>query len=388
MINAFDRVIERRAGDSVKWQRYGSEVLPLWVADMDFAAPEPVLQALSARVEHGVFGYGIPPTGLVEAICERLQNRYAWEVTPDQILFLPGLVCGLNLVCRAIGQRGDGVLVQTPVYPPFLSAPRNQERSLEIAPLAFSQCEERGYYEPDYAAIEAAITARTRLLMLCHPHNPVGRIFTERELIRFAELSDRHDLIICSDEIHCDLVLEGRHRPLATVAPEIAQRCITLMAPSKTFNLAGLGVSFAVVQESALLRRLQAAAEGIVAHVNVLGFHAALAAYTQCDAWLQELLPYLRANRDYLAAFLAQHLPQIGMTSPEATYLAWLDCRQAGIAGDAHRFFIKNAKVAFNDGATFGPGGEGFVRLNFGCSRAILVQAVERMRAAFAEQGA
>jgi len=385
MINVFDRIIERRSSDSVKWQRYGSEVLPLWVADMDFASPEPVLQALQERTAHGVFGYGNPPVGLVEAICARLWQHYAWRVTPDQILFLPGLVCGLNLVCRAIGQPGDGVLVQTPVYPPFLTAPRNQDRQLQIAPLAFNQRGEQGYYEPDYAAIEAATNARTRLLMLCHPHNPVGRIFSEQELVQFAELSHRHDLIICSDEIHCDLVLEGQHRPLATVAPEIAQRCITLMAPSKTFNLAGLGMSFAIIQSPSLLKQVQAAAEGIVAHVNVLGFHAALAAYSECDDWLQALLSYLRANRDYLATFLAQHLPGISMIPPEATYLAWLDCRQAGIEGDPHRFFIKKAKVAFNDGVTFGQGGEGFVRLNFGCPRSTLVQALERMHAAFSE---
>ncbi|MEE4379252.1 MAG: PatB family C-S lyase [Candidatus Competibacteraceae bacterium] len=385
MINVFDRIIERRSSDSIKWQRYGSEVLPLWVADMDFASPEPVLQALQERIAHGVFGYGNPPAGLVEAICERLWQHYAWRVTPDQLLFLPGLVCGLNLVCRAIGQPGDGVLVQTPVYPPFLSAPRNQDRQLQIAPLAFSQRSGQGYYEPDYAAIEAAITARTRLLMLCHPHNPVGRIFSEQELVQFAELSHRHDLIICSDEIHCDLVLEGRHRPLATVDPNVAQRSITLMAPSKTFNLAGLGMSFAIIQNPSLLKQVQAAAEGIVAHVNVLGFHAALAAYTECDDWLQALLSYLRANRDYLATFVAQHLPGISMTSPEATYLAWLDCRQAVIEGDPHRFFIQKAKVAFNDGVTFGPGGEGFVRLNFGCPRAVLVQALERMHAAVSE---
>ncbi|NJN47984.1 MAG: putative C-S lyase [Candidatus Competibacteraceae bacterium] len=388
MINAFDRLIERRSGDSVKWQRYGPEVLPLWVADMDFAAPEPVLKILHERIAHGIFGYGNPPAGLVETICERLWQHYAWRVTPDQILFLPGLVCGLNLVCRAIGQPGDGVLVQTPVYPPFLSAPTNQDRYLQIAPLAFNQRGAQNAYEPDYAAIEAAINARTRLLLLCHPHNPVGRIFTEQELIQFAELSRRHDLILCSDEIHCDLVLEGRHRPLATVDSDVAQRCITLMAPSKTFNLAGLGMSFAIVQNAALLGRLQTAAEGIVAHVNVLGFHAALAAYSECDDWLQALLSYLRANRDYLATFLAQHLPGICMTPPEATYLAWLDCRQAGIEGDPHRFFIKQAKVAFNDGATFGLGGEGFVRLNFGCPRSVLAQALERMHAAFSEYSA
>lgn len=382
MFDEFDRRIERRGSDSIKWQRYGADVLPLWVADMDFATPPPVLRALHERLEHGVLGYGATPEGLAEMLCERMQQRYQWTVTPDQLIFLPGLVCGLNLVCRAVGQAGDGVLVQTPVYPPFLSAPIHQGRELHSAPLAASLRGDYWRYEPDYSALEQAITARTRLFLLCHPHNPVGRIFTPKELERLAELCIRHDLVICSDEIHCDLVLEGRHRPTASLAPEIAQRCITLMAPSKTFNLAGLAVSFAVVQNPHLHRLVTAAAEGIVAHVNILGFAAMMAAYTQCADWLQTLLAYLRANRDYLLTYCARRLPAIRLTWPEATYLGWLDCRAAGIEGDIHRFFLERAGVAFNEGPSFGPGGEGFVRLNFGCPRATLNEALERMHRA------
>jgi cystathionine beta-lyase len=379
----FDQVPERRGSDSVKWGRYGTEVLPLWVADMDFAAPEPILRALQERLAQGVFGYGMIPPRLAEVICERLLRRYQWPVTPADIVFLPGLVCGLNVVCRAVGEPGDGVLVQTPVYPPFLSAPGAQQRHLQTAQLALSRRGDWLYYEPDADALTAAITERTRLFILCHPHNPAGRVYTVAELNRLAELCARHELIICSDEIHGDLLLDGRpHRPLAALAPEIASRCITLMAPSKTFNIAGLGVSFAIVQEPALRQRFKAAATGIVPPVNVLGFTAALAAYQECDDWLIALLSYLTANRDYLVAYVQQHLPGLRTTCPEATYLAWLDCRQAGIPGNPQRFFLDRAGVALNDGATFGPGGEGFVRLNFGCPRSLLVEGLKRIRRA------
>jgi cystathionine beta-lyase len=379
----FDQVLERRGSDSVKWGHYGPDVLPMWVADMDFVSPEPILKALQERVAHGVFGYGMIPSSLAEVICERLWCLYQWSVTPKQLLFLPGLVCGLNVVCRAIGQPGDGVLVQTPVYPPFLAAPPAQNRRLQTVELAFSQYGDRLYYEPDYDALAAAITQDTRLFILCHPHNPVGRLYNTVELGRLAELCDRHELLICSDEVHCELLLDGQaHRPLASLAPEIASRCITLMAPTKTFNLAGLGISFAIIQNSTLRQRLKAAAAGMVPQVNVLGFTAALAAYRECDAWLSALLSYLTANRNYLLAFVRQYLPGVLTPCPEATYLAWLDCRQAGIPGNPQQFFLDRAKVAFNDGATFGLGGEGFVRLNFGCPRALLVEGLERVRRA------
>ena len=381
----FDRIIERRASDSVKWNRYGAEVLPLWVADMDFVSPEPLLQALHERIAHGVFGYGSPPLELADVICERLAQRYQWQVTPDQILFLPGLVSGLNVVCRAVGQPGDEVLVQTPVYPPFQSAPSHQGRRLKSVELALSRQGEHLRYAIDYPAFEAAMTKRTSLFMLCHPHNPVGRVFTTDELARLAGIVENHNLTICSDEIHCDLLLDGGpHQPLASLSPDIANRCITLMAPSKTFNIAGLGASFAIVQNPSLLKQVKAAAEGMVPSVNVLGFVAALAAYRHCDDWLQALLGYLRVNRDYLIDYVTRQLPGIRTTCPEATYLAWLDCREANIGANPHRFFIDNARVALNDGVTFGPGGEGFVRLNFGCPRPILMQALERMKLALA----
>ncbi|MFO1429061.1 MAG: PatB family C-S lyase [Candidatus Competibacteraceae bacterium] len=384
----FDTVPDRRDSDSVKWQRYGPEVLPLWVADMDFPSPEPIIEALQQRVAHGVFGYGVIPQELPTLLCERLLHRYRWTVEPEQIVFLPGLVSGLNVVCRAVGESGDGVLVQTPVYPPFLTAATTQDRRLQTAELAAGHRGEWLYYEPDYDTLAAAVTTRTRLFILCHPHNPVGRVYTRTELAQLAEFCLRHKLVICSDEIHCDLLLGSqRHQPLATLDPAVAKHCITLMAPSKTFNIAGLGISFAIIQDAVLRRRFKAAMASIVPHINILGFTAALAAYRDCEAWLTALLGYLTANRDYLLAFVQRHLPGIRTTRPEATYLAWLDCRQAKIPGNPHVFLLEHAKVACNDGATFGPGGEGFIRLNFGCPRSFLTEGLERIRATLAQAG-
>lgn len=379
----FDQPIERRGTDSYKWNDYGPDVLPLWVADMDFASPEPVIRALQERVAHGVFGYGRPTQELYEVICERMHRLYQWTVIPDQLLFLPGLVTGLNVVSRAIGQPGDGVLVQTPVYPPFLKAPVNHDRALDVAELAFSRDGQVLRYEVDYAGFEAAITPQTRLFILCNPHNPVGRSYTHEELAQMAEICLRHNLVICSDEIHCDLLLDNvRHIPVATLSPEIADRCITLIAPSKTFNIAGLKCSVAIVSNPDLRRRLALVSETMGLRVNILGYTAALAAYRNGADWLAELLPYLTANRDFLVNYVREHLPSLRTTMPEATYLAWFDCRETGIEGDPFNFFLKQARVALNDGSHFGQGGEGFVRLNFGCTRATLAEALERMRVA------
>lgn len=378
----FDRLPSRHNTDSLKWHRYGN-VLPLWVADMDFPAPEWILATLHQRIAHGIFGYGAPPDALTETLCARMADRYDWTVTPEQIVYLPGLVCGLNVVCRAIGEPGDEVLVQTPVYPPFLAAPGYQERRLMTVELTAELRNGRLYYTFDDTAFAAAISPRTRLFILCHPHNPVGRAFNQNELARLAAFCERHDLTVCSDEIHCDLLLDGRrHTPFATLNPDTARRCITLMAPSKTFNIPGLGASFAIIQNSELRHRFKQALRGIVPDVNILGLVAAQAAYQHGGDWLQELLLYLAANRDYTADFVSRYLPGMRMTIPEATYLAWLDCREMGIPGNPHEFFLQQAGVALNDGATFGPGGAGFVRLNFGCSRALLAEGLERMRAA------
>jgi len=378
----FDQIIDRHHTESVKWRRYGEDVLPLWVADMDFAAPEPVIRALEERVAHGIFGYGRPPDGLCEVIQERLARLYGWCVETDEIFFIPGVVTGFNLACHAVGAPGDEVLVEAPVYPPMLAAPGNGGRTCKVVPLV----EGRERYEHDFDAFEQAITERTSLFLLCNPHNPVGRVFETAELERLAEICLRHDIVICSDDIHCDIVYQGhRHIPIASLAPEIAARTITFFAPSKTYNIAGLSCSVGVAQDSDLRARLKRIGAGLVPHVNVLGYTAGLAAYRDGQAWLDGLLTYLEANRDYLLKYIATHVPSIKCKQPEGTFLAWLDCREASIPGSPYQFLLEHARVALNDGTPFGVGGEGFVRLNFGCPRATLIEALERMRAALEE---
>jgi cystathionine beta-lyase len=382
----FDLVIDRRCTDSDKWCRYDEDVMPLWVADMDFAAPEPVVRALQERVAHGIFGYGVQPDGLCEVLQERLARLYGWRVETDEILFLPGVVTGFNLACRAIGAPGDEVLVEAPVYPPMLTAPGHAGRTCKVVPLT----EGRERYAHDFDALEQAITERSlparSLFLLCNPHNPVGRVFETSELERLAEVCLRNGVAICSDEIHCDLVYGGhRHVPIASLAPEVGAQTITLFAPSKTYNIAGLSCSVGVVQNPDLRAKLEQVGAGLVRRVNVLGFTAALAAYRDGQAWLDALLAYLEGNRDFMLRYIATHMPGIKCQRPEGTYLAWLDCREASIPGDPQQFFLERARVALNDGATFGAGGEGFVRLNFGCPRATLAEALERMRAALEE---
>jgi cystathionine beta-lyase len=377
----FDQTIDRKNTGSAKWDYYGDGVLPMWVADMDFASPQPVLDALHQRIDHGVFGYGWQPTELSNAICERMQRLYNWAVTPDDLIYLPGLVCGTNLTCRATGQPGASVLVQTPVYPPFLTAPGNHGMELVTDELVLSGNGKTIGYEIDFDAFEAAIKPNTRLFILCNPHNPIGRGYTRDEQLQMAEICARHNVVICSDEIHSDLLLDGtRHTPMATLSPEIAQNTITLLAPSKTFNVPGLGCSVAIVQNKTLRKQVEKAAAGIVPHVNVLGYVAAQAAYQHGQSWLDALLDYLSANRDFVVQFVAEQLPGVRTTAPDSTYLAWLDCREAGIKSNPYRFFLKHANVALNNGADFGPGGEGFVRLNFGCPRQTLEQGLNQMK--------
>ncbi len=384
----FDTPIDRH-GFSAKWDFVPSNVIPMWVADMDFRSPEPVIQAMHARVEHGTFGYDFDSPALRETLVERMASRYGWQVKADEIFFLPGLAYSLGVMCQLTGEPGTGVLMQTPVYHPFLVAPPNNKQFVQAAELVCVHENGRVRYEIDFDAFEHAITPETSLFLMCNPHNPVGRMWTRAELERMAEICLRHDLYICSDEIHCDLLMDGRsHTPIASLSPEVADRTITMMAPSKTFNLPGLGLGFAIIQNADLLNKLRGMGmRHEIAHVTAMGLTAALAAYRDGQAWLDELLPYLRENRDTLTDYFAEHFPQIGITSPEATYLAWMDIRDANIPantkdlpGAVNEFFLNQAQVALQEGKIFGQGGAGFLRLNYGCTRATLLEALERMR--------
>lgn len=387
----FDRLIDRRNTNAIKWDAYPSEVLPLWVADMDFAAPEPVLAALRSKVEHGVFGYEWASKELLATVASRMQKIHGWQVTADMVVAIPGIVSGFNVAARIACRPGEGVLVQPPVYPPFLHVHENTGLQLQLAPLRQVNSTETLHYEIDFDEFEAAINSEgvhTGMFLLCQPHNPTGAIYTAQQLTRLAEICLKNGTLICSDEIHSELILGGaEYNPMAALSPEIADRTITLVAPSKTFNVAGLFCGFAIIPNPELCQAFKQEVERLTMHVNSLGLAAAQAAFLgDCDDWLAALLSYLTDNRDLLVKYVARNFPDLRCTVPDATYLAWLDCNalvsSGRISTSPYKFFLKNARVALNDGTTFGSGGEGFVRFNFGCPRSSMLAALERMKAA------
>jgi cystathionine beta-lyase len=371
----FDVPIDRSGTWSMRWDRYPGDVIPLWVADTDFRAPQAVLDALAARVEHGVFGYTHAPDALREAIVERMARLYGWSVEPGWIVFLPGVVPGLHLAARHLVPADGHVLVPTPIYQHFKRAVQLAPRAHAEVPLVLAA----GRWVIDEQRLEAAVRPATRLLFLCNPHNPGGTIFTRLELERLAEFSLRHGLIVCSDEIHCDLLLDpGKpHVPIASLGPEIGRRCVTLMSPNKTYNFAGTGCAYAIVADESLRRAFSADAHATVHDPGVFGYAAALAAYRDDDAWLTAQLEYLRANRDLVEQAVAE-LPGLTVAHVEATYLAWIDASELGLR-DPQAHFLEHG-VALSPGAQFGA--PGFVRLNFGTQRARLAAALERIRTA------
>jgi len=381
----FDEIIDRRKSESVKWQRYGPDVLPLWVADMDFVCPEPVLLALQERVAHGVFGYPEVMPRLKEVVIQRLERLYNWHVEPEELVFMPGVVRGFHLACHAVVYPSEAVLVQTPIYSPILRAAKTT--GILHQEVALTQNTD-GSYKLDTGLFKRAFNHQTRLFILCNPHNPVGKVYCQDDLEKMAEVCLRQKVIICSDEIHAELLYSGqRHIPIAALDPEIAQHTITLIAPSKTFNIAGLDCSLAVIQNPDLRKEYLTARKGLMSGVTVLGLTAALAAYQDGDDWLQQVLQYLESNRNYLYEFVKNELDGVMMANPEGTYLAWLDCRRAGedVSTNPYKFFLEHARVAVNDGLDYGNNGAGFVRLNFACPRSTLISALHAMSFALQE---
>jgi cystathionine beta-lyase len=373
---------DRRKSDSVKWNLYGDKVLPLWVADMDFTSPPEVIDALHERVRHGVFGYAAESRILAELVVDRMQRFYAWKIEKEDVLLLPGVISGFNLVCQAVTQPGESMIIQPPIYPPFFETAKNA-RINEIRCGLVQQND--GAYQVDFTAFENALQPDTKCFLFCNPHNPVGKVYSKEELSRLAEICLARQVIICADEIHSDLVFTGHeHVPIASLDKEIGNQVVTLIAPSKTFNIAGLDCAILICENKELMEQIKAAKRGILGGVNILGVTAGVAAYKYGQPWLDAMLKTLEENRNYLCRYVQENLPMIKVYPPQATYLAWLDCRQAGLPDEPYEFFLKIAKVALNCGINFGKEGEGFVRLNFGCSKSVLQEALERMRQSMA----
>jgi cystathionine beta-lyase len=376
----FNHVIDRTESSSMKWERYrGRDVLPMWVADSDFKVAEDIITALKTRAEHGIFGYTLVPDQLTNLIVQRMTDLYGWSITPADVVYLPGLVCGLNVATKAFSGPDKNVAVPTPIYPPFMSSVKNAGANLTFVPFVEQVTSEgRGArWMIDWDVLEAQAES-IDLLMLCNPQNPGGTVFRRSELERLEVLAETHDWLICSDEIHCDLILDDvPHIPFASLSEAAAARCCTLMAPSKTWNIAGLGCSFAIIQSAKLRSVFKKAAQGIVPEINLMAIEAATAAYQHGQSWLESQIEYLKDNRDYIEQQVAS-IEGLSLLPIEATYLAWIDASALELENPATYF--EGYGVGMSPGKDFGE--SQFIRLNFGCQKAVLEEAFDRIRQA------
>jgi len=372
----FDEIIDRTCTSSLKWEKYeGKDIIPMWVADMDFKAPPAVLDTLRQSIEHGILGYTVIPEGLNDIVITKLGALYGWTVKKEWIIWIPGVVCGLNIACKTFGRPQDKIITTTPIYPPFLSAPGNCGKKLVTVPMI--DVNHRATL--DFDALEKELKKGTGLFMFCSPYNPCGTVFTREEINRVVALCAAHDVVICSDEIHSDFVLDDDkcHIPTASVSEAAARQTVTLMAPSKTYNIPGLGCSFAVIPDKGLREKFTPGLKGLIPDVNLLGLFAAKAAYKDCDEWVSQLIIYLRKNRD-IVQDCVNKMPGCRLHPVESTFLAWIDVRKTGLDDPAG--FFEQAGVGLSDGSFFGQ--KGFVRLNFGCPRSVLEKGLERMATA------
>ncbi|WP_017903531.1 MalY/PatB family protein, partial [Pseudomonas asplenii] len=371
----FDTLLDRRHTGSTKWSRYPTDVLPMWVADMDLPVANEITRALHQRLEHPQLGYSVAQDALREAIVVDLWNKYAWRIEPQELVFLPGVEPGFNMALRAFVQPGRNVVVQTPNYRPLRLAPGNW--NLPKVELPFERDAQGDYVTPVVALRDALQDGGA--LLLSNPHNPLGKVFPREELQQVAEACLERGALIISDEIHADLCYDGRrHVPTASLSPEIAKRTITLMSASKAYNIAGLKTAYAIIQDPVVRERFNAARGGMVDSVNTLGLEATTTAYRECGPWLKALVEYLQGNRDYLQHAVQTRLPGVVMQPAQGTYLAWLDCSASGLE-DPYQFFLDQARVGLSAGVEFADEARQFVRLNFGCPRALLEEGISRM---------
>lgn len=379
----FNTVIQRRGDQGVKWNKHDADVLPLWVAEMDFQSPPEMLDAIRERVDYGIFGYMQTPNSLKEVIIARMKRLYNWDVKAEWLVFNPGMVLMLNVVAQAVGKDGDGILMNTPVYGPFYRVAYNRRRFAQgVDMVRVDDDANTFHYDINFDAFEAAITRQTSLYFLCDPHNPAGKIFTREEHERLAEICLKHDIVIAADSIHCDLLLDDNEfQPLATLSPEVADRTITMISASKTYNIPGLACSVAIVPNEDIRKRMTKISYASGYHVNTLAYTAMQAAYEHGDGWLHQLRGYLTENRNLVVDFIREQLPQLKTTVPQATYLAWID-GSAVETGDhtLQEYFLEKGRLAFSPGNFFGNYADHFVRLNFACPREVLREAFSRKK--------
>lgn len=381
----FDEIVERRGTNCEKWdglkELYGrDDLLPLWVADMDFSAPPAISSALEKRGEHNIYGYTYCGDEYYEAVIGWMSRRHNWDIKKEWIVFTPGVVPALSLAIKAFTKPGDKVIIQSPVYHPFYDVIGNNGRHIVNNPLIYKD----GKYTMDYEDLEEKIDSRTRILLLCNPHNPVGRVWTKEELNKLGEICLKNDIIIISDEIHFDIVYKDyNHTVMANISPEIRENCIVCTAPSKTFNIAGLQMSNIIIPNDKLRNRYKTEFENSrISGPNIFGIEALIAAYNNSEDWLDKLLVYLEGNRDYLINFVKERIPQIKVIKPEGTYLAWVDCSGLNMdPAELRDFFVNKCRLALNAGEMFGKEGQTFQRFNIGCPQAILGEALIRIEA-------
>lgn len=376
-MSIFDEKIDRTVVDGEKWGRYKNQnVIPMWVADTDFKAPQAVIDALQKRVKHGVFGYTEVDKKTNQAVVDFIQRHYNWNIKPEWIVWLPGVVSGMNITCKAIDSKD--VITTTPIYPHFIKAPEHANQNVLKVPLR----EENNRWSIDFDEFEKTITSTCKLFMFCNPHNPGGTVFTKDELEKLSNICIKHDLIICSDEIHADLILNRdiKHIPIASLNDEISKRSITLLAPSKTFNIAGLQSSYAVIPDVNVRKNFRRTLGNLTSQINLLAITATKVAYSECDDWLYELRDYLKKNLELIQEFVANE-PKLKLLDQDATYLAWIDVSELNLE-NPYEYFLSYG-VGVSEGDRFGD--KNFVRLNFGTSQELLKEGIKRIKKAIKE---
>jgi cystathionine beta-lyase len=385
----FDEVIDRKGTSCVKWdfaEKHFDEkdLLPMWVADMDFKTPDFIVDAVKERAQHEIFGYTVRPDSYFTSMIHWIEEKHQWKIEKDWILFSPGIVPAVNMAVMAYTKPGDKIIVQPPVYFPFFSAVKDNGRQLVYNQLKLNN----GRYDMDFDDLESKIDNRTKMIIISNPHNPGGSAWTSEELLKLSEICKKHEILIISDEIHSDLVIPPfKHTVTANLSKEIADITITMMAPSKTFNLAGMATSSVIISNPGLRNDFQVMVDRVhVGMGNIFGMVASETAYSQGKEWLEQMIDYVKGNLDYMESYIQKNIPKIKMIRPEATYLVWLDFSALGLSdGELKSFILQKAKLGLNDGPVFGPGGNGFQRINVACPRVLVEEAMKRLEKAINE---